>query len=133
MRWHGRRPGVVTAVVMRYVLRRVKPAVRIRKEQELQSCHGVDQRAHAGNPDLGLAVAWVVLAGVVRLLLLFRFEGGGYLRGAMFTRRRQLLFGNYRVLSYFRKCGILALFGTRMDLPWCHRATASACSWRCGA
>ena len=74
MRWHGRRPGVVTAVMMRHVLRRVKPAVRIRKEKELQSCHGVDQHARAGNPDLGLAVARVVLAGVVRPLLLF--EGG---------------------------------------------------------
>ena len=31
MRWHGRRPGVVTAVVVRHVLRRVKPAVRIRE------------------------------------------------------------------------------------------------------
>ena len=29
---------------MRHVLRRVKAAVRIREEQELQSFHGVDQR-----------------------------------------------------------------------------------------
>ena len=60
-RWHGRRPSAVTAVdlhrrsrvlLMRHVLRRVKPAVRIREEQELQSCHGVDQRASAGKPIL---------------------------------------------------------------------------------
>jgi hypothetical protein len=93
MRWHGRRPSVVTAVVMRHVLRRVKPAVRIRKEQELQSCHGVDQRAHAGNPDLGLAVARVVLAGVVRLLLLFRFEGGGICAGRCGSRPLDLRLG----------------------------------------
>ena len=31
MRWHGRRPSEVTAVVMRHVLRRVKPAVRTRE------------------------------------------------------------------------------------------------------
>ena len=49
---------------MRHVLRRVKPAVRIREEQELQPCHGVDQRAYAGNPDLGLVVARAVLTFV---------------------------------------------------------------------
>jgi hypothetical protein len=37
-----RRDGVL---LMRHVLRRVKPAVRTREEQELQSCHGVDQHA----------------------------------------------------------------------------------------
>ena len=93
MRWHGRRPGVVTAVVMRHVLRRVKPAVRIREEQELQSCHGVDQHASAGKPDRGLAVARVVLAGVVRLLLLFGVEGGGICAGRCGSRPLDLGLG----------------------------------------
>ena len=66
---------------MRHVLRRVKPAVRIREEQELQSCHGVDQRASAGKPDRGLAVARVVLASVVRLLFLLGLKGGASARG----------------------------------------------------
>ena len=66
-----RRNGVL---LMRHVLRRVKPAVRIREEQELQPCHGVDQHACAGNPDLGLVVARAVLTFVVRLLLLLGVE-----------------------------------------------------------
>ena len=64
----------------------MKPAVRIREEQELQSCHRVDQRASAGKPDRGLAVARVVLAGVVRLLFLFRVEGGGICAGRCGSR-----------------------------------------------
>ena len=88
---------MVTAVVMRHVLRRVKPAVRIRKEKELQSCHGVDQHASAGNPDLGLAVARVVLAGVVQLLLLLGVEGGGICAGRCGSRlldlRLELFYG----------------------------------------
>ena len=93
MRWHGRRPSVVTAVVMRHVLRRVKPAVRTREEQELQPCHGVDQRAYAGNPDLGLVVARAVFTFVVRLLLLLGVEGGGICAGRCGSRLLDLRLG----------------------------------------
>ena len=72
-------------LMARHVLRRMKPAVRIRGEPEPQSWHGVDQPSstRANKSKIGvLRVVRVrdVLAGVTRSLLLCR--GGGRGRGA---------------------------------------------------
>ena len=98
--------------MVRHVLRRMKP-VRMREEQELQSCHGVDQRVSAGKPDRELAVERGVLAGVAGWSSCFGVKAGASAWGGAELGRSTLVWawasvwgGLHRRRRVLLPCGV---------------------------